>query len=282
MITDNETNFLWLADLLPKKFPEFYKRFEKLLIESKVEFNLLPGTKDIWAVDYMPIQISKDKLVQFIYNPDYLQSRKWRKTISDTYTICKSINVKTSKSDIVIDGGNVIRAYDKVIMCEKVFSENPDFNKRELIENLESLFEIDKIIFIPVYPKDICGHADGLIRFIDSKTVLINESPINETKNEIEFGINLRSILQKENLDYYELVSNYSNNQNDFQANGLYINYLQMEGVIIVPAYGMKEDESAIKSIEKIFIRSKIESIDCNEIANQGGVLNCISWNILK
>lgn len=55
MITDNETNFLWLADSLPKKFPDFYKRFEKLLIENKVEYQLLPQTKDVWAVDYMPV-----------------------------------------------------------------------------------------------------------------------------------------------------------------------------------------------------------------------------------
>ena len=282
MITDNETNFLWLADALPKKFPDFYNRFEKLLFESKVEFNLLPDTNDIWAVDYMPIQISKNEFVQFIYHPDYLQSKKWRKTISDTDAICKSINIKTTQSKIIIDGGNVIRASDKVFMCEKVFSENPDFSKRELIKNLEALFEKDKIIFIPNYPHDICGHADGIIRFIDSKTVLINEFPINGTKKEIEFGINLRSILQKENLEYYELVADYSNNQNDFQANGLYINYLQMQGVVFVPIYKMTADEVAVKTMEQIFKGNKIETIDCNVIANEGGVLNCISWNILK
>lgn len=98
MIIDNETDFLWLADTLPKKFPDFYKRFQKLLIECKVEFNLLPDTKDIWTVDYMPIQIRKNKFIQFVYNPDYLQSKKWRKTISDTDAICKAITVKTTKN----------------------------------------------------------------------------------------------------------------------------------------------------------------------------------------
>lgn len=128
MIADNETNFLWLADSLPKKFPDFYKRFEKLLHENKVEFNLLPNTKDIWAVDYMPVQINKNNFVQFIYYPDYLRSIKWQKTISDTCAICKSLNIKPTKSEIIIDGGNVILAHDKVIMCEKVFIENPTIN----------------------------------------------------------------------------------------------------------------------------------------------------------
>lgn len=56
MITDRQTNFLYLADSLPKKYPNFYERFEKVLIKSNIKFNLLPNTKDVWAVDYMPIQ----------------------------------------------------------------------------------------------------------------------------------------------------------------------------------------------------------------------------------
>ena len=57
MITDSQTNLLYLADTLPKNYPIFYERFEKLLIENKINFKLLPNTKDVWAVDYMPIQI---------------------------------------------------------------------------------------------------------------------------------------------------------------------------------------------------------------------------------
>ena len=44
----------------------------------------------------------------------------------------------------------------------------------------------------------------------------------------------------------------------------------------------MKEDEEAVKQLETIFAGQTIATIDCNEIANDGGVLNCISWNIQK
>ncbi len=53
MIEDNQTNFLYLADTLPKKYPDLYKRVEKLLLKSKVMFSLLPHTKYLWSVDYM-------------------------------------------------------------------------------------------------------------------------------------------------------------------------------------------------------------------------------------
>jgi len=55
MIADNQTNFLYLADALPKKYPAFYQQFESVLKVSKIDFALLAPTKDIWAVDYMPV-----------------------------------------------------------------------------------------------------------------------------------------------------------------------------------------------------------------------------------
>ena len=65
MILDEETNALFLADTLPIKFPKFYKAFENLIIDCKVPISILAGTKDIWAVDYMPIQVRGDKWVAY-------------------------------------------------------------------------------------------------------------------------------------------------------------------------------------------------------------------------
>ncbi len=124
MIPDTQTNYLYLADSLPKKYPDFYKRFETLLSDCQIDFSLLPDTKDIWAVDYMPIQITESNFTQFIYNPGYLQSTKWLKSISDVDGVCnRQPNLQVHKSNIVLDGGNVIRSTDKVIMTSKIFKE---------------------------------------------------------------------------------------------------------------------------------------------------------------
>jgi agmatine deiminase len=119
MTTDSYTNFLYLADTLPKKYSIFYQQFEKVLDHCGIKFNLLPQTKDVWAVDYMPIQIDKAKFIQFVYNPDNLRdTKKWSKTISDVDSICYAINISRQKSKIVLDGGNVVRMTDKVITCD--------------------------------------------------------------------------------------------------------------------------------------------------------------------
>ena len=64
------------------------------------------------------------------------------------------------------------------------------------------------------------------------------------------------------------------------QANGDYINYLQMEDTLIIPTFNRKEDEQVVRQFETIFSGHTIKTIDSNAIADDGGVLNCISWNI--
>jgi agmatine deiminase len=279
MITDSQTNFLYLADTLPKKYPDFYDRFLQILTECRIESALLPNTKDVWAVDYMPIQIDKDSFIQFVYNPDYLRdTRKWSKTISDVDAICEAINLNAQKSNIVLDGGNVIRTVDKIIMCDKVFKENPTINEKDLIRELQELFQVDKIIFIPTQSMDFTGHADGMVRFYDSNTVLINDY----SKEDMEFQLRFRLALHNAGLNYIEIAYNPCDNKRDDDANGVYINYLQMEQAVIIPTFGKGEDEAVVKQFQQLFAGQKIATVDSNDLAFDGGILNCITWNIYK
>lgn len=279
MIPDKQTNFLYLADTLPKNYSNFFRQFEKVLNDSNINFQLLPNTKDVWAVDYMPIQIDKDSFVQFIYNPDYLRDTiKWSKTISDVDIICKQINLLPKKSNIVVDGGNVTRTTDKVIMCDKIFTENPNIKEKNLIRELQELFQVDKLIFIPTHPIDFTGHADGMVRFYDSNTVLINDY----SRETMEFQLKFRLALHNAGLNYIEIPYNPYDNKKDEHANGEYINFLQMQQAIIIPTFGIKEDDVVIKQFEQLFTGQRIATVDGNDLAFDGGILNCITWNIYK
>lgn len=276
MIMDSQTNELYLADCLTTKYPKFYREFEKVLGRCNIKPNFLSPTKDIWARDYMPIQVSNDRFVQFTYNPDYLQPKKYQKTISDVESICKVINLEPIKSKLIVDGGNIIKYSDKVIMCDKVFSENRNITEKNLIKELKELLQVDKLYFVPWDKSDIIGHADGMVRFIDDNTVLINDYSKEKPKYQKSFRI----ALHKAGLNWIELPYNPYINSHNLSAEGIYINYLQMKQGVIVPTYNRKEDEDAVKIIEQILIGQNIETVESAEIAKEGGVLNCISWNL--
>ena len=279
MIPDSQTNFLYLADTLEKKYPDFYARFVKTLTELKIPFDFLHGTKDVWAVDYMPVQITKDRFVQFVFNPDYLRdSIKWRKTISDVDSICVKLSLQPKKWKIVLDGGNVTRITDKAIMCDKIFSENRGYSERTLIDELKEIFEVDQLIFIPTHPIDFTGHADGMVRFYDKDTVLINDY----SREKPEFRRRFRLALHNAGLKYIEIPYNPYSNKTNMHANGEYINFLQMQQGIVLPVFGMKEDDVVLRLFEQLYAGVAIATVESNELAVDGGILNCITWNILN
>jgi len=278
MIVDNETNFLYLADCLENKQPKFFQRFKNVLKSCNIEFQFLPNTKDIWAVDFMPIQISKDRFVQFTYNPDYLQPKMRHKTISNVDSICDAIGLETVKSKLIVDGGNISRTTDKVIMCDKVFYENKSIPEKDLIKQLKELFQVEKLYFIPWDEDDFTGHADGMVRFIDNDTVLIND----HSNENFEFQISFRMSLHNAGLDWIEIPYNPPLDPTFTSAEGLYLNYLQMKQAVVIPTFNSKVDEKAIRILEQVFKGQTIATVDSNELADEGGVLNCITWNIQK
>lgn len=275
MIQDNQTNTLFLADTLAEKYPGFYSHFTNILHHSKVDYRLIPNTRDVWAVDYMPIQVNDNKFVQFAYTPDYLMPKLWRKTITDTDEICRRLGIETLKSDIVLDGGNVVKYSNTVIMCDKVFRENKQYSERTIIDTLQLLLEVDRIIFVPQDKHDFTGHADGMVRFLDSDTVLINDL----SGESVHYQSAFRMSLHNAGLHYVE-VPFCPDNVHAHSAHGLYINYLEMNGIIFLPVFGIKEDERVVRQIEQLFTDYTIHTVASNPIAAQGGVLNCISWNI--
>lgn len=249
-----------------------------MLNEHKVHFELLPGTNDVWARDYMPVQMQKNTFVRFDYYPDYLETEEEKLTITDTVAVCKKIGIETLESKIVLDGGNVVNSGNKVIMTEKVFKENPSYSREDLIRELKGLFETDDLFFIPKQPYDYTGHADGMVRFVDDNTILINDYE-RESKT---FNEKFRKAILKTGLEFHKMPYNPYESKTNEEANGAYINYLHIGNLIILPLFDLKEDKIAIKTFEQIFKNSTIVTINATEIAREGGVLNCISWNILK
>lgn len=145
-----------------------------------------------------------------------------------------------------------------------------------MINQLEKLFET-KIIIIPREPKEYTGHADGILRYFEKDCVLINQY---YKKDKPAFQQKLKTILKSESIQFIEIPFNPYKNASVDEANGLYINYLQMQGFILIPTFGLKEDELAIRKFEILFPDHTIDSISCRDIAKDGGVLNCITWNI--
>lgn len=278
MIADNQTNTIYFSELLKTdlRFTETCNQITKVLDSFEVRYDFLEKTKAIWARDYMPIQVSKDKFVEYRYDPDYLLSPEKGDRDSKTYPdmVCDWLNLKTIKTDIILDGGNVIKSKNCVILTDKIVTENQFwYDKNKLVKKLEELFEVEHVIVIPWPKAEPYGHSDGILRFIDEKTVLINE---------IEKTIRLEKELKEHGLNWEYIRFKVKNPNEDL--NWAYINFLQTKDLILLPKLNIDEDEQAFEQM-KIYYpdyarNNRIAQVDMTEIVKEHGALNCISWTI--
>jgi len=282
MITDNETNKVYFSKRLT--WYKCWKELRRILVEANIDFDLLENTNDKWARDYMPIQVEKDKFVSYVYNPDYLQSEDDKKSITKWSNIPNLPPMsEIVDTKLIIDGGNVIKCSDKVIMTNKIFKENPSLTERQVKEELERLF--GDIIIIPWNYNDgwdFCGHADGMVRFIDKDYVLLNNFCDHPSDKWLLDEI--KKVLRDKHIGFNEL-------HYDVKYHGIndwaYLNFLQVGNKILMPTVEKEEDELAIKQLSDIYSDYEIIPVPLLSIVKAngkygGGALNCISWNIYQ
>lgn len=174
------------------------------------------------------------------------------------------------------------------------------YRKDILIKRLETYFN-NEIIFLPWDKAEKYGHADGIVRYIDKGRVLMT----NYHRYSGSFANRFMKILTQhfdvEVLDY--------NVEKPCKYNWCYINFLRIRDKIFIPQLTwedysgphcaaplpegvivkrnprwyhshIKEDEQALEQFKRIFPKCEIIPVSCPHIVEQGGGLNCISWNV--
>lgn len=245
-----------------------WSNIKEALEANGVSYGLLQNTKDIWARDYMPA-FSGGRFVAYKYNPDYLQDSKEYITdnVSEVFDFSKDSLVNT---DLVIDGGNIIVCDNKIIMTDKVFVENPNYTREEVIELIEKAFSA-KLVVIPWDKEEEYGHADGMVRFVKNDHVLINYYK--------DIDPELRQKILDALKPHFTQISELEYGSAQRINSWAHINYLQVNDIIFVPQMDIPSDPLAIEQISNVFPGYKVIPVEVKGIVKKGGALNCVSWN---
>lgn len=280
--TEAHTHVVYLSALMASRYSETCRRLTEIFDRHNVAFAFLNGTKDIWCRDFMPVQAPSGRLIQFRYDPSYLRDSRYSDSRSDVRHVDDANNIKPIFSDINLDGGNVVMYGNKAIITDRVFSENPDWTKETLLSELSKLLECE-ITIIPAYKPDydFTGHADGMIRFVDENTVLVNnlEQDFKYMRDAIIKALN-KANLKYINFPWFE----HKIKGNNDHAIGVYLNYLEVGDLIVMPVFGVpgNKDAEALAKLEEVFPDKTVETIDYTDIALKGGLLNCTTWILRK
>lgn len=293
MILDSDTNLVYLSKLI-LEHPNGID-IVKQLEDNGVAVGFIPSTKDIWARDYMPVQIADNKFIGYEYCPNYLYPN-YASSITNQTRVCDEMEIDTIPTGLIIDGGNVVKTSKGIIMIDKVFHENNHFSRMGLINRLEEAF-CSEIIFLPWDRSEYYGHADGVVREISAGKVLLTNYHRFSKKYAEQFERILSSLFDVEVLNYDVEIPH----KNDW----CYINYLRIGDKIFLPQLTpmrrvveedcivgnrkaeyvpvgkiVEEDGMAEEQFKHLFSNCEIIPVSCPKIVDNGGALNCITWNV--
>ncbi|HLB67953.1 MAG TPA: agmatine deiminase family protein [Thermoplasmata archaeon] len=162
-------------------------------------------------------------------------------------------------------------------MTDKVFVDNEEvYGRDQLRRELQEFLRVEDLLVIPKEPLEEFGHADGVVRFLDERTIVINDySEVNPS-----YRRRLTSTLRRARLKVLEVpYAPREGNAGDVPpATGCYVNFLWADDLLVVPAYGIEEDERAFRALEKVVPASMAAQVDCREVTDWGGSLHCFTW----
>ena len=171
-------------------------------------------------------------------------------------------------------------------MTDKVYVENQcEKDDAEFKVKLESELGCP-VIIIPwtmhgdfdAKDTDKYGHSDGFIKWCGGNHILMG----NHGDEYPDEAIAVRSELEKYGFKVTEMRFNNKVCSPKKELNWAYINFLQVGKHIIMPIFNIEEDSIAYNYIADAFPDCTIHQIEMAEIAEEGGALHCISWNILS
>ena len=304
MLSDKDFDVVYFSEYFKRPISSkdqglsiIFQRLEVVLNKHGYEARTLPakaklvqdGQLSLWCRDYMPVHTVRRDLLRFSYTPDYLKCKKYDGHQPDNKWVCEQLGISVANMvdeedglymRVVLDGGNIVRCGDKVVMTDKVFLENPHITKEKLIRYLEGWFDAS-IIWLPYDRRDYLGHSDGILRHISGNKVVMSPYGTPESnKVDRKFDKLYRQILQENGLEVLSL--DFSGIDEPSDLRWAYTNWLQLKGLIIIPTFKdcPLSNQRVYEQICQFTKRMKvnIEMVEADDLVKFGGAFNCASW----
>ncbi|MGD1702504.1 agmatine deiminase family protein [Dapis sp. BLCC M229] len=197
-------------------------------------------------------------------------------------SIQKSVN--TSFIDIELEGGNFVHnGKGTAIVTEKLYAQNPQKSKEEINQLIKEKTSIEKLVVVPKQPGDMTGHIDGMLQWIDSDRIMMNDYQTQGSDLQM-FIKKLDSCLEQELPEVEKVKIPYFISDQEYlgwtDEQGNYMNLLRTQNRVYAPIYNQPEDDSIREIYNQVF-GNNVSFIESGAISKYGVILHCMIWNYL-
>lgn len=246
-------------------------------------------TNDTWARDCSALSL-EEELLDFTFNA-WGGKFEAQKDNAMTPAIQNHYSRKTLHVDFILEGGGVESNGEGIILTTSACMLNKnrnDYTKEQTTQKLKEFFGAKEILYLDhgyLAGDDTDSHIDTLARFVDKESIMYvtckNEN--DEHYQELQaMEKELQSIVKEHNFKLIELPMSSEVYDEDERLPATYANFLFVNGAVLLPIYGVKEDTEAIDIFKQTFPDREIVPIECQTLIRQHGSLHCVTMNFAR
>lgn len=303
------------ADMLDDVLPCFVEiattiaKYEQVVVvcrnteETRLLFKGVPAdnvrfvecdSNDTWSRDHGGIVIEEnDKLVllDFVFNGWGLKFAADKDNLITGKLAANGLfNAAHRYGGMVLEGGGIESDGRGTLLttaeCLLSPNRNPHLGKEEIEEKLKQLFGLDRVLWLNhgyLAGDDTDSHIDTLARFCDPETIAYVKCDNPEDEHFESLSLmekELQSFLTSDGNPYRLISLPLPDPCFDTDGNRLpatYANFLIVNDAVLVPVYGVKQDEAALGLFKALFPGRTIHGIDCRSLIEQHGSLHCVT-----
>ena len=250
-------------------------------------------TNDTWARDCSAISILENgekKLLDFTFTGwggkfDAHLDNAMSKALADYY------KTPMETIDFILEGGAIESNSKGLLLTTSECMLNPNRNKTYTKEQTTELLKIELGITDVLYldygylaGDDTDSHIDTLARFVDERTImyLTCKDENDEHYEQIsKMETQLKEFAKQYDLDLIALPFTDAVYFDDERIPATYANFLIINGAVIVPTYGVSQDEEALQIFRDFFKDREVVGVDCSVLIRQHGSLHCVTMQFL-
>ncbi|MFA5455531.1 MAG: agmatine deiminase family protein [Sulfurimonas sp.] len=251
-------------------------------------------TNDTWARDCSALCIEESntvKLLDFTFT-GWGGKFEASKDNEMSSTIKRCYDKELKKVDLILEGGAIeSNGVDTILTTSECMlnkNRNASLNKEQMSKKLQSEFGMSRILYLThgyLAGDDTDSHVDTLARFIDENSIMYVKCEDESDEHYKELKLMKDELMAFSNEYGYRLIALPMSDACYFEGERLpatYANFLFVNGAVLVPTYGVKQDVEALKIFRETFPTKDIIGIDCFSLIKQHGSLHCVTMNFAK
>jgi agmatine deiminase len=256
-----------------------YPRYVEALGENRVA---MAPMDDIWARDFGLSNVADPILFRYTAAGQGGGKRGQRdadRVQTALASLARAAGLTFKPSALLNDGGNLVDDFAGNAVLSRKFLRDNRLSEDSARAKLRDLGLVN-IAFIEADEQGGLEHADGVVAFLDTNTLIINSYPEDPT-----YARALRADLERglPGVVIHEVVTPYDSSAiydaRFGSACGLYTNALVTPDRIYLPQFGILEDAIALRQVRAATPR-EVVPVRSDGVCRMGGGVRCMSWQL--